>query len=172
VLAAAVVALVFALGALRPDARRSAGLQREAAALRDAVDDRAARLLNTAARCCEVEELDAQLASFDIAVPLDQRIGAFLEQLDLIVREAGLSGKRVQPAAPIALTDVSCLPIEVNVTGDFSAMHEFLRRVESLPRIARIERLELSGRAESGDELVASVTMHVYFRPSGGRERS
>jgi len=165
-LGAMAVALIFTLGALRPDVARSARMQRDAAALRDTVDERSARLMTTVDARRQLAELDTQLSGYPEAIPTDQRIGAFLEQLDLIARDAGLSDKSVKPANPIALAAASCLPIDVQVRGRFDAMHEFLRRVEALPRIARVQRIELAGIEGSADEVAASLTMHVFFRPS------
>jgi Tfp pilus assembly protein PilO len=160
------VALVFALGALRPDAGASARMRRDAALFRDTVAQRTARLQTAVDVHNQLQELDGRLQTFDEAVPQDQRIGVFLEHLDQLARETGLTGKSVKPAAPIAGAHVACLPIDVNVTGQFAALHEFLRRVEALPRVARIQRLELAGSENAGDELAAALTMHVYFRPS------
>ena len=166
VLGCAVVALVFTLGALRPDAGAAAQMHRDARTFCDTVNERTQRLQKVGDTRRELATLDGALAAFDAAIPPDQQIGAFLEKLDQIARESGLSDKSVKPADPVIGAQVACLPIDVNVTGRFAAMYEFLQRVESLPRVARIQRLELSGADEAGDELVASMTMHVYFRPS------
>lgn len=160
------VALVFALGALRPDAGAASRMHRDAALLHEAVATNTQRLESAGATRRRLDELAGELAVLDEAIPQDQQIGAFLERLDQLARDAGLTGKSVKPALPLQAGKVACLPIDVNVTGRFPAMYEFLQRVEALPRVARIQRLELSGADEAGDELVASLTMHVYFRPS------
>jgi Tfp pilus assembly protein PilO len=85
------------------------------------------------------------MEAFATAIPGEQRIGGFLELLDAVARDVGLSGKNVQPDEAVHGPQVSYLPVRVDVTGSFTAVHEFLRRVESLPRLARAQRLEMTG---------------------------
>jgi hypothetical protein len=54
----------------------------------------------------------------------------------------------------------------VNFNGDFPAIYEFLRRVESLPRVARVQQLEMACVNGLPDLLESTVIMHVYFRPT------
>jgi Tfp pilus assembly protein PilO len=134
--------------------------------LRASVDGQTVRLQGAAAMRETSEELERKLAAFKQAIPDDQRIGGFLEALDQIARDAGLTGKNVRPTELIIGPEVSCLPIQVEVSGTFAAIHDFLRQVEALPRLARVQRVELSDSDDPGDELVSSVMMQVYFRPS------
>jgi len=166
VLGALVVGLVFSAGALRPDLGSNRRLRYEAGALRASVDQRSARLEAASALRQSSAELAEDLAAFAQAIPRNQQIGAFLEDLDLIAREVGLSGKSVRPAEAIRTAELQCLPLDISVTGRFAALHEFVRRVEALPRVARVQRLELASREIPSEELVASVTLYVFFRPT------
>lgn len=166
VLGGSAVALIFTIGALMPDVRHNRRKNQEAAMLRASVDGRTARLQGAAAMRETSHELENKLTAFTEAIPGEQRIGAFLEALDQIARDAGLTGKNVKPAQPVVGDEVACLPIQVEVSGTFASIHEFLRRVETLPRLARIQRVELAGGDDLGGELVSSVMMQVYFRPS------
>jgi Tfp pilus assembly protein PilO len=160
------IAVVFALGAMLPDWRTRRAAQQDARSLREAVDGRTAQLSRLAQSRQRSEELTRRMEAFATAIPGEQRIGGFLELLDAVARDVGLSGKNVQPDEAVHGPQVSYLPVRVDVTGSFTAVHEFLRRVESLPRLARAQRLEMTGDEEHPGELSASVMMRVYFRPS------
>lgn len=166
VLGVAAAAALFLFGVCVPQMRKTAALQKAVTSLRKDVDARTARLQTTIARYAETRRTQRKLALFEEAVPREDRIGQFLESLDGIARRCGLSSKNVVPSAVLESGELSCLPIEINLRGGFEAVYEFLRRVESLPRVARVRRLELASAEDAPHELVSSVTVHVYFRPS------
>ena len=83
-----------------------------------------------------------------------------------MAQEAGVSDKNVTPAEAIMQKDLGCLPIQIRFTGKFASVYEFLDKVERLPRVARIQKLELSADDDVPDELVSTMTLHVYFRNS------
>ena len=159
-------ALVLVFGVYLPQTRKMKAFKETATPLQMELDARTARLQTTVTTYAEARRSERKVASLEEAVPREDRIGQFLESLDRIAHQCALADKNVVPAAVIESDEVSCLPIEMNFSGDFEAVHEFLRRVESLPRVARVQRMELTSADEGPLELVSSVTMHVYFRPS------
>jgi Tfp pilus assembly protein PilO len=161
------VATIFTVGALLPDLRTARGATQETSTLQHAIDEQSLRLQGLADQQREADEIRAKLVDFDTALPQSQRIGAFLEALDQIAREVGVTGKNVRPGEPIAAANVDCLPIDVDVTGSFAAVFEFVRRVEALPRIARVQRLELErgAVARNGGRLSALIMANLRASP-------
>lgn len=163
-LAAFVVAVVFLLGVYFPQSRQLSRIRQETASVREQQLDRAARLRSTMATLDKAgSEGDIP---FEEAVPSSPRIGELLESLDRLAREAGLADHSVVPAKVVDGEQVSWLPIDMEFRGTFAAVYGFLERVETLPRVARVQRLELDSTAFTADELSSSLTMHVYFKRS------
>ena len=159
-------ALLFVFGLYLPEARRLDHLWAAIEARQAEVDARGAHLQGMLALYQGVSRGQAELASFDQAVPEGKQLGRFLETLDRLAAEAGLGDKNVVPSRVIDSGQVHCLPLEIDFNGEFEAVYEFLRRVESLPRITRVQRLRLSSAEEGGTELLSSLTVQVYFRNS------
>ena len=162
----AVVGVIFALGVFLPHARRYARLESQVHAAELAVDAASDRLDTLAETHRRVEEDQELLKIFNEAVPNEDHMGAFLESVDRIAAEQGLADMNVVPRPPIVADAVRCRPIEMSFRGDFNAVYAFVRQVESLPRIAAIQRLELDAAKELDGGLIASLTVHVYSRRS------
>ncbi len=166
-LGAVAVAGVFAFGAYRPNAAR---LHATEAAIRDLHDELAVRTQHLE-RAVElygaVDMARRQAPAWDEALPDEPRIGALLETIDHLAGDAGLKEAHVLPAKPVRVGKIGILPVAIDFRGSFESIYAFVRQVETLPRIARVERFEIA-RTDSADMLVATVTVHVYTKvPSG-----
>lgn len=161
---ALLVAAVFAFGVYLPESRHLRRIRAETESLRAELAGRAASL---AVRTTSADAGDPQnVVSFDEALPAGPHLGEFLEGLDEWARAAGLQDHNIVPGAAQDGESVSWLPLTMDFHGDFSAVYGFIQKIESQPRLARVQRLELTTTVASGNELSSSVTMHVYFRRS------
>jgi len=93
-------------------------------------------------------------------------MGAFLESLDHLAREAGLVERSTEPQAAVRGAAVSWLPIEMNVRGSFEAIYAFVESLERLPRVARVQEWVVESSVDAEALLSSTLTMHVYFKKS------
>jgi len=161
-----VIAAAFAAGVVAPNMRnlrttrqRISNLQGDLQMLNLRVE-KAMRVFEA------VRNRESALARFNAAIPKRVQLGEFLEEVDRLAQDAGLKNKNVTPSEVFAQRDLGCLPIQINFSGEFSSVYEFLENVEKLPRVARVQQVELVADDESPNELNSSMTLHVYFRNS------
>lgn len=167
-----IVGLVFCAGAVVPQHRRMTRLRHFADALRADVESTRTRL-ELAAELHSAAHLESALGSaFDDAIPVGDQVGEFLQTVSVLADELGLRDKDVVLAPEIDLVldtgvkQVIGLPIEISFQGEFEAVHAFLARIESLPRLARVQRLELAASQDRKGVLMSSMTVLVFYRHS------
>ncbi len=163
---AAVAGLLFLFGSYLPGARRLQEIHRATADLNSKLDQRNNQLSALKGTFNEVYKVKTALASFEEAIPKDTNVGHLLELIDQGARQAGLRDRSVIPSKVLVGEEVNCLPIEISFRGEFEGIFKFLRRLESAPRVARVQRLEIVALDDSPGELTLSMTVHVYYRPA------
>ncbi len=165
-LATIAVAVVFTLGVYLPQSRQTKRLRDETLQLKSELASQQTKLAGAAQLYDAVQRSAARQAGFDRAIPPQDELGDFLENIDQIARQSGLGEMNVVPSDVVEGANLNCHPIEMNFRGDLAGIYGFLRQIESLPRIVRVQRLELGSMEGAGAELAASLTVHVYYRRS------
>ncbi len=160
--------LIFALGVYLPQMRRLQQLRADTTSLNAQLDVRSQRLKELKSTFEDVGRAKMTLVHFVDAVPENVRIGEFLEEIDRTAKSNGLTDRNVVPSNPIVGEKVSCLPLDITFRGEFDGIFKFLRHMENMQRIARVQRLELVSPEDAFGELLLSMTVHVYFRPITG----
>ena len=159
-------AAIFAAGVVAPRMRYMTSIKQGVASVQADLSLLGSRIHRARKVFESTRDKEKALESFGAAIPDGVQLGAFLEAVDRLAQEAGVSDKNVTPSEAIVLEDLGCLPIQIRFTGTFASVYEFLEKVEQLPRVARIQQLELSADDDLPDELVSTMTLHVYFRNS------
>ncbi len=160
------IAAAFAAGVVAPHMRHVRTVRQQVASVQGNLEflgtriDRAQKIFET------TRDKEAALKTFDAAIPENVQLGEFLESVDRLAQEAGVEDKNVTPAEAIIQKDIGCLPIQIRFTGRFASVYTFLEKVERLPRVARVQQLELSADDETPELLISTMTLHVYFRNS------
>lgn len=108
-------------------------------------------------------DLDAdarRLADERAAVPGGTgRADDLLLHLPALAVASGLTIDRWRPLADEVEPPLVRVPVQIDARGSWSALAEFLRRVDAMPQIVAVERL--SARALAGDELELSLAVRV-----------
>lgn len=55
-------------------------------------------------------------------------------------------------------------PIDVEITGNFDGFYSFLLELEQLPRITRLQDLEISRNGDIDGEMKAKLTLSIYYQ--------
>ncbi len=160
------IAAIFATGVVTPYMRHMTSVKQGVTNVQSDLLQLGSRI-QRAKRVFEATRAkETALEVFDAAIPQRVQLGEFLEAVDRLAQEAGVTDKNVTPSEAIIQEDLGCLPIQIRFTGEFASVYAFLEKVEQLPRVARIQKLELSADDEAPEMLVSSMTLHVYFRNS------
>ena len=68
--------------------------------------------------------------------------------------------------------DYVAQPIEMDMTGSFEGFYQFLLELERLPRITRINQMELNKDRDNEGVVSAKMVVSIYFEPSGRGDSS
>lgn len=150
-----------------PQHRKVRRLKVDVAALRNETQRRAVELAGLNALQEQMLEADAALADYARNIPSHAGLGDFLEQVGELAARQDVVDPDVVPLASTAGPQIEVLPIEMSFSGTFDLVYGFVRGVGSLPRPARVARLEIAQANHDSDLLEANVTVQIYYQGSG-----
>ncbi len=113
----------------------------------------------------EVQSLREQLYGSSSALPLEQIESYVIDRLDRLSVPRGVQLVSVTPGEPGEVLMFDELPYDVDVRGEYFALHEWLRAVEEDLRPMVVKRFEMSTGPR--DEAVAMKLRLVSYRPRG-----
>ena len=96
-------------------------------------------------------------------LPQRQELAAFLREISANLSRAGLGNHAtIEPGKPTRGPLYSRLPITMRLEADFLALAGFLKRVDGMTRLTRIDQLRIAP-AESDQGRQVEVGMDIYF---------
>ena len=107
-------------------------------------------------------ELQAQLDMLKAVLPLERETDQIFRAVQLQAGGAGLKVSRVAPRTTVDHEVYTEYPIDLEVTGTYHNVGNFLDRIRQLPRIVNISGLKLQGRASQGDLAFTSSVSAAY----------
>ena|GEM_PF-6290311 len=167
---AVVITAVFGFLLLGPWQHRLAGL-------RASIADMEEQLARGTIDVAELSEIETQLeraadllTDYRTRVPLAAEVGDFVEAVSAVAERLGLRDRNIVPLAAERHGRVTVLPFRIAFDARFDAVFNFLRKVERLPRAARVTELVIvrpeHDNAAAGDEereLSTELTLQIYY---------
>ena len=99
---------------------------------------------------------------WDRRLPQRKELAGFLREISANLTEEKLSRPMIAPGDPSRGSLYNVLPITMKFEGDFLSLAGFLRRVDGMARLTRIEQLSIHPRPQ-GDDLAIVLGMNIYF---------
>jgi Tfp pilus assembly protein PilO len=110
----------------------------------------------------EIERLRQRVERFDKKMPKGQDLAEFIKEVTRISRQSSLQKLVWRPEVKLRRSDAFAeLPIEFTFSGDFAGVSDFLRRIDQMPRLTRVRKLEM--RAGHPGWVDVRLTMNLYF---------
>jgi Tfp pilus assembly protein PilO len=159
------LAFIFALWLPQQGRERRLQARIEAAQQqRVAERDHAADLANLSRT---VAQLRTTVAQAPRSVPPQGEMAALLRQLTAEAGQDRLGQQEVGTQQVIVGTDFCLMPLNLSMKGSFPAVFAYLDRIESLPRIMQINRLDVSGNAaKPADPVAVRIELSAFFLPA------
>lgn len=95
-------------------------------------------------------------------LPERQELAGFLHEIASGLSQEKLTNQLVQPGNPSQTPLYNCLPITLRCEGDFLSLARFLKRIDGMTRLVRIERLVIES-GEDTQKLQIEMGMNIYF---------
>ena len=109
-----------------------------------------------------VKELTLETASLDRLLPPNQDLGTFLRDLTNQFGESGMKdiAYKNMPATPLGHSQK--LPIEVHGRGTYAQFHDFLVRLEHLPRLCSVGKMTIDADNDMAGGIEVQLTLYIY----------
>jgi Tfp pilus assembly protein PilO len=125
----------------------------------------------------QIDEAQARSARLAARIPNAPHEADFLGQVTALAHEVELEIHDYRPGLVRLLEKHGEMEVQLSAQGTYSAICRFLRRTEELPRLCRINRLEITA-PQTGDWCQIDLTLVIFFArdeptpaPAGGNPR-
>jgi len=163
VLAALVIAAV--VGVYIPQARRLERLRADAASLRTQLQADTQKVAVVPELIRQVQEMKALYKDFDRRLPKQKELGGFLREISTKLAEEELTNQIIEPGNPVHEKLFHTLPIIMRFEGDYLSLASFLKGVDNMERLTRVQKLNASMN-ERTHSLDLELQMNIYFSES------
>jgi type IV pilus assembly protein PilO len=110
-----------------------------------------------------VNELQRKVDRFDKKLPKQQDFGQFYNDITFLGRQSALSKCAVEPAAVPRRNDgVVELPIDLRFEGNFLNVFSFLRQIDQMQRLTRVQNLKVIAKGNTG-QVEVQLSMNIYY---------
>ncbi|MGH2806717.1 MAG: type 4a pilus biogenesis protein PilO [Actinomycetota bacterium] len=142
-----------------------------------AEENRTIQLQSELARLQDLQErapeLQAELAEIRQLVPQNHEVANFLFQIEDASNAAGVDFITITPELPKAPPEGAALAevrLQIDASGGYFSLQDFVRRLYNLDRAVRIDLVTLTGSAEetgtgeaAGTTISLSITARMFF---------
>jgi len=118
----------------------------------------------------EINRLKEALKFFESKLPQQKEVDVILRKMWVIAEESGLKTGRVMALKAKNTGRYNVQPIEISLDGSFDGFYKFLLALERLPRIIKVQAIELQKadtkkkEQQSPDNRIqASILMDMFF---------
>ena len=109
----------------------------------------------------EIDSIHKNLERFDRQLPKEKRIYDFLVEIDKLARDNSVTLESITPGTLQKGTLYSRVPIHISGNAGFKDFYRFLFRLENIPRITKIEGLQVKGLPE-GNRTDIEIDLAVF----------
>ncbi len=119
----------------------------------------------------QVGQMQARYKNMDRRLPKQQELGAFLKEISSDLAEAKLVNQSIEPGSPQREQLYHTLPIVMKFQGSYLSLAAFLKRIQDMERLTRVQTLiigpnhEESRKTTDGD-LSIELHLNIYFTES------
>jgi len=111
------------------------------------------------------KELEEQLGEFTQKIPQGRDFARLWQQIADAMNACRLREQWVQPGAEQAAGRLSCIPLAIECRGSMEQIFAFVKAVEAMDRLMRLDDLKLENGADFAADLKMSARVLVYYQP-------
>jgi Tfp pilus assembly protein PilO len=111
----------------------------------------------------QVESLRQRLAEFDRRIPRHQELPQFLDNLESVKQQAGVTKWTLKPSDPRTTDSYTEQAFHIDFEGEFAQVSDFLARVESMDRMTRVRRLALKAADSTRGTVEVQMDVCIYY---------
>jgi type IV pilus assembly protein PilO len=117
----------------------------------------------------KIDELQKAIAFFEGKLPQEKEIDKVLREVWQMAEANQLTIKTIKTLKSERSAGYSEQPIEMSMSGDFKeSFYAFMLKLEQLPRLTRVSKMELKKINDRDGQMEASLTLSIFFEPETG----
>lgn len=105
-------------------------------------------------------EAEVTLIKITNKIPAEPSLPALIVELQAIANDAGVDLQTLSPATPVSQGEYSEIQINASITGSYSALIDFLRRIENASRALKVSQIDV--KVVSYPDLGLSLTVSAF----------
>jgi Tfp pilus assembly protein PilO len=110
-------------------------------------------------------KLNRAVGNYERQVPRQRALGEFLHRIANLMDGHNLREQLIQPGKEIQADELRCIPVSMQCKGRSREIFGFLKSLQSLDRLVRIEQVKLVNDSEFSGEISMETSAVVYCRP-------
>jgi Tfp pilus assembly protein PilO len=118
----------------------------------------------------QVEGLKHYYRNFDRRLPQQKELGGFLREISTCLSEEKFANQFIEPGRPTRQELFHNLPIILRFKGSYTSLANFLKRLDRMERLTRVQKLTIGGgdgAVEASErDLNVEVLLSIYFTES------
>ena len=115
----------------------------------------------------KVSELEEAIKFFEKKLPQERDIDQILKEVWNMAEANQLTTKTIKTMKSQRGAAYSEQPIEMSLSGNFSGFYEFLLKLEKLPRLTRVNQMNLDKVNGKEGQMEAKLVLSIFFEPDG-----
>jgi Tfp pilus assembly protein PilO len=112
----------------------------------------------------KAEIMERKLRNYDKRIPQNRQFATLWQEIADVMNEHNLKDQLVQPGSEIEGTKLNCIPISIQCSGRLNQIFEFLKSLQQLERVIRIEQFQLLNDRDFTGWLKMSAEANVYYK--------
>jgi len=113
----------------------------------------------------ENEDIRGRIQAIEATLPTDKEVDTIVRQVSELAVAAGLDAPGIKSEKPIPAAMYMEQPLKMKMNGEFTGFHEFLIKLEDLPRKTRISDMKITRSSDVNGNMTAEFTLSIYFQP-------
>ena len=117
----------------------------------------------------QLHKFETRLEDYEVNIPEQRDHGVFLGRIADLMKEHDLNDQVITPGEEIEADKFNCIPVSMRCKGKLAQIAEFYRRLQTLERLVRIEKVKLSNEANYSGQVSMETDAVVYYRTKVGQ---
>ncbi len=112
----------------------------------------------------QIADLSEKVGDFDAKIPVERKLGEFLEALTVLMEDHQLTEQQIEPGDVVQLETLRCIPIQMACEGTLQQLFGFYQSLQKLDRLMRIEQVNLTEAGDFSGRVQMKTQAVIYYR--------
>lgn len=112
----------------------------------------------------QISQLEQKVHEFEQFVPQNPQFASLWRQIAELIAEHDLEDQQVRPGKEVQYADFNVVSLDIQCSGTLTKIYAFVRSLEQMDRLIRIESMELSNDKDLTGRLTLSAKAEAFYR--------